>query len=448
MAEANSKHILIKDGEQLTRILNKTEECLDKNQSKIESLEARISKLDENSAVAVELRSELESVKSALEKNSCDISQMQERVKEQHDNLPRGDRVYRGITDHVETNADREAKREVANIVMDSILLSRHSKPRFSSYRNQTEFGGSPAGEEGGLLVPEIYLPRIYRIFEAYGVARQLFNVMDMASTKVNIPTNGDLPTVYWDSQLSGARELVAPTASNPVTFERPALEARKLIGIDTLSIEVLEDSIPFIQDFVVDMFSLAMAKEEDRTAFMSDGTGTEPFSDGGLMYLSGIGEVTSEQTTYAEALADDNANSGAYFKLLSTLDKGDESVGDFGTWVFSNSILNGIRLVRDTTGQPLTTSMMAAGPQTLFGRPYKTSRVFPKMTDSGSQNDKPFILIGDFRYAFMGQRRGIQIDTSSHAAFKEYGVVVRVAERIAFKTILKAPFARLLTHA
>lgn len=428
--------------EQLHKLIEATEKVLDVNNGIKASLETRIASVDG------EIRSELSTLKASIEKSSSDVADMNTRLHQLDKELGKGDKVYRSIVDAGSNDVTREARLEVANIVADGIRGARKLPPKYSSYsRQQTEYDQtSTTGDEGGLLVPEQYVPTIVRIQEKYGIARQLFKVMKMNSNKMRIPTNTTLPTVTWDTQLA-ERELTSPSQSG-VLFGRPELEAHKLIAIDTMSIEVLDDAIPFIQDFVIDMFALAMAKEEDQTAFMAVGSDSgEPFSDGGIMNLSGVTNVVGSANTFAGCLKDTAAEDGGYTKLLETMDAADESTSDTGIWVVSNSIMNNIRNVRDTTGQPLWAQMAGGPPNTLFGRPVVRSRVFPKVSDA-SQAEKPFILFGDFSTAIMGDRQQMRIDVSEHAAFKEYGMVLRIAERVAFKVLLKAPFAKLNTSA
>lgn len=440
---ANEKNIIIKDGEQLHRIMDKVEKVIDQNERNMTSLDEKIE------AATGETRASLETLKASVEKNQSDVNDMKERLVELDKVLPRGDKVYTSIVQGLSPEAETEARREFANLVCDSVLVARRSRPKFSSYsRIQTEYGelNNAGNTEGGYLVNEQYLPSILRVIENYGVVRRLFKRIPMTSNKVRIPTNAAPPTVYWDTSMS-ERELVGPTPSG-VTFARPEMEAHKLIAIDTMSIEVLEDSIPMIQDFVVDMFMLAMAKEEDRTGLVAPAaTAGEPFQDGGILKNASVAAVTGSAQTYLASLQDDNSTSGGYAKLLALMDAADESTAETGTFVFSNSILNAIRQVKDTTGVPLWGQMVGAAPNTIFGRPFVRSRVMPKQSD-GSQNGKAFMIYGDFNYAFMGDRRQISIDVSEHAAFKEFGMVLRVAERIAFKTPLTTPFAVLKAAA
>ena len=435
--------------EQLHQLKDKVEELIDVSRAKLEQADERLVALEGATGDTKTAIEELAQVKGAHTTLTENLLTMNERLDELDKQLPKGEKIYRSIgTEEEKAERNAAARKEFASLILDGALIARHQKPRFSeSIRSQTEFEGS--GDEGGLLVPEEQLAEIVRIVESYGVARKLFRKVPMARNEMRIPTNSNLPATTWDTELTSTRELVAPSESQ-VNVARPALVAHKLIAIDTMSIEVIEDSIPLISDFVADLFAIAIAKEEDDTMFNSPGTGNEPWTDGGLLIDTAITQDIDAETgddTYKKVLERTDAN-GGYAKLLTTMDTAEESTANTGFWVFSNSVLNGIRLVKDTTGVPLWGQMVAGPPGTIFGRPYVTSRVFPKMTDAGSQASKAFILYGDFRFVAFGDRQELRLDVSEHAAFKEYGMVMRVAERVAFKLLLATQFSRLVTAA
>lgn len=259
-------------------------------------------------------------------------------------------------------------------------------------------------------------------------------------------PTNSDLPEVWWDTELDNGPELSSLSGGSgidaKVTFAKPQMTAHKLISLDTLSIELEQDSLPDVRSFVVDQFATAFAKEEDYQFLTSPGTGNEPFT--GLTKLAGIAEVTSAEVTYEAALKAIGADSG-YNLIVETMDNAEEITAQTGIWVFSNSILNGLRYVKDAEQQPLFGMFTGGPPGTMLGRPYVLSRVMPKMTDSaGGQSGTAFILFGDYRYHVMGDRMQMSVDVSEHAAFKEAGIVLRFMERIGFVNQLTAPFSRL----
>jgi HK97 family phage major capsid protein len=432
--------IQVKNQEQLTKLLDLVEKNLDENRQTKEKIEARIAAIEgKPTGISVE---QYTNVKDAVEKHGETLSQINDRLRMLDDALPVGDKIYRPI---INDPASRiaQVRDQIARTVLDIACVSRNQNPRFHSemFKAEKRAQVEEANADGGFLMPIEYRAEIVRIIETYGLARRLARVVPMAHKEWEMPTNSDLPAVYWDTEL-GALELTAPSESK-VTFAKPKLTAHKLIAIDTLSLELVEDAIPSITNFVLDVFAIAISKEEDFQMLFSPGTGAEPFT--GLFLLSGITDVTGAANTYAGCLQA-TGPTGGYNKLIDTMDAADESTADTGVWIFSNSVLNGIRQVKDLNEQPMYGQMAIGAPNTLFGRPYYRSRLAPKTKDGGSQASKAFVLFGDTKYHLMGDRMQLTIDTSRDAAFKEYGMVVRFVERIAFANLLKPPFARLIT--
>jgi HK97 family phage major capsid protein len=259
----------------------------------------------------------------------------------------------------------------------------------------------------------------------------------------MTMPTNATLPDVYWDTQLS-TLELAAPSAESLVPVDQQTMVAHKLTAIDTLSIELTQDAVVNVANFVSDMFGIATAQAEDIQAFTSTGTNAGPFV--GLLKNGSIASVTaaSTATSFEKALL--TVDSG-YDLLVKLLDSVDESVMDSpnSAILLSNSILNVLRRVKNSQNDPLFGTMASDVPQRIFGVPYVRTRVFPKNSD-GTQNNIAFMLYGDFNYYLMGDRMQMAIDVSEHAAFSKGGIMLRLMERVSFKLLFNTIMGRLKT--
>lgn len=439
--------IIVKENAPLHQLIEKVEKHLDLNETTRVATEAKIAELAGKVDPAV---GELTTLRDSLGTQRDALNEMKGRLDAMDKALPRGEKVYAVGKD--DKQADAEAREQFARTIMDAALMSKGRHPRFNSFlsRDQTITdvpGNSSADIDtyGGVLVPVEQTFAVYRIAEQYGTARQLLKRVPMRSKTQTLPTNSVLPTVYWDTEIPTANqdlELAAPTASQ-VTFGKKTLTAHKLIAIDTLSIELVEDSVPNVAAFIGDLFGIAIAKEEDYMAFNTQGLSNKPFT--GLLQTGSVGNVNAAagSDTYEKALLTDDG----YANLISMLDAVDENVQDRGKWLMSNSIVNTCRKVRDGQNRPLFGEMMSANPQTLFGYPYVRSAVMPKVSGA-AQASKPFIIFGDFSNFLMGDRQQLAIDVSPHAAFKEAGLVMRVMERVAFTVVFPSAFATLTTAA
>lgn len=423
--------------------MEKLHEGIERLEAAADAVTASLERLEKTEATANSADAGVTEVKATLEATKASLKEHEDRLRALDAALPKGEKVYKALVPSDGTQRTQEVRQELCKYILDIASFQRDGRARFNCdtwQRQQTE--GTTT--EGGFLVPEEQLAEVVRVVQNVGLARRLLRVIKMNKREMRIPTNSAGPNVYWQSA-----ELVAPSQSG-VTFARPALVTRRLIAWDLFSLEVEEDAVPDIMDFVIDLFAEAVAKEEDRQAFVSDGTGSEPFT--GLLYVASIAEVTGEtgDNSYDEVLTD----ATAYNKLIDVLNAADENVQRNGVWVMSQSVANLVRKVKDNEGRPLWLEMVGnagsmpnANPGTIFGRPYFTSFALPKVSDV-AQDDKPFILYGDMKYHAMGDRREMTVDTSTHAAFKEAGVILRVTERVAFTNLLTGPFARLRTAA
>lgn len=410
----------------------------------LDTVKGSLERLDGIEAKAEKATTDNTEVRATLVETATQLKEVRERLDRMDELLPKGGKIYQPLV-AVNSEHDQEVRTELGKFVYDVLYTKAGRKAPFNCdtwQRQQTE---GTLGE-GGYLVVEEQLNSVVRIIQNVGLARRLLRVIPMNKQKMRIPTNSAGPNVFWQGS-----ELAVVSQSG-VTFARPELATRRLIAWDLFSMEVEDDASPDIMNFVIDIFAEAVAKEEDRQAFVSDGTGGEPFT--GLLYVSSIAEVTGEtgDDTYTEVLED----ATAYDKILDTMNAADENLQLNGSWVMSRSVANLFRKVKDGEQRPLWTEMVAGNtngsmangnPGTIFGRPYYTSFALPKTSDV-SQAAKPFVLFGDYRYHAMGDRKQLAVDTSTHAAFKEAGVILRVTERVAFTNLLTGPFARLKTAA
>lgn len=409
----------------------------------------------------------------ACEDTASAVTDIRQRLDNLDKELPRGEKVYHSVGS--QDSKSVEARDGFARLLMDCALMRKHGRPQYGSiFQARDEFaapamdpaqrtqvidtgGGTPLAD-GGYLVPDYQRNEIVRLIQEFGLARQVCRVIPMPGKTLRIPTNADLPDVYWDTQANswvgggGAGPELGTFTEGKQTFQRPELVAHTLVGFDTISMELDQDSIPGIREFVADSFAMSIAKAEDYQCFMSPGTGTNPFT--GIFVDSNVLTVAPADgnglDTYDEVLRNTNdytAGDSGYNLLLRLMDRVDESVFDTAQWYMSNSIVTMLRAMRDQEGRPLWTQMSDPAGTQLFGRPLRRGRVLPKRTDA-SQASKPFIMYGDMRYHAMGDRMQLSLDVSEHAAFKNLGLVVRVAERVCFKNILSTPMATLVTAA
>lgn len=295
----------------------------------------------------------------------------------------------------------------------------------------------SDSDADGGYLVPEEFRPRLLRIINQYGLARQLATIIPLTRDKVVFPTLTGGVTIYWGSGMGGQEWTGTGSSGIPEStpqFGEVTLSIDDMYCLVPIANQLLEDSTIDIANLVITLMAEAVAEEEDRIAFLGDVTGaSDPFD--GIAH-SGISMITTAGSDYTAVTADN---------LLDLTDAIDGS-DDNAAYVMHRSILSVIRKLKDNTGNYLIQPQITPGePPTIWGYPYHTSKVMPKVADSA--HDKPYVLFGNMKQLYIGDRKKMAVASSPHRQFEKNRTLIRMVERIAFDVPIPAAFAGIQTY-
>jgi len=293
---------------------------------------------------------------------------------------------------------------------------------------NQTE----TTTTTGGFLVPEEIYPEVLAMIGQMGIARKLLRVYPMHRKDMKLPVRNTGPLVYWPGEGN------KPTTST-VTLLRPELNAKTMMALDELSVEVDMDSIVPLVPLLTDLFAEAVALEEDKQAFNS---ATSPFI--GALQAAGVTDVTMAATKTA-------FTDVSYDNVVNLKHGADPKVVQQGAYVFHMDVVGILQKIKDSTGQPIWREALGGAlvdgpPGTILGRPYYTTNAMPGVASTAVST--PFMLYGDWKKWALGDRMGMQVDISSEAGFTEFTKWMRVVERVAFVGAIPGAFARLKTAA
>lgn len=422
--KANAGHVKVQRGnmpggqEPLHYITEKLEQFIEENESNREEL------LRSTTEVTAEVKQLSESLAHQAEellrlKNWCDE---QDRVK------PVGHKLYTPMDGAKPLKDPR--RHDFAMFCLDGITFRLSGEAKFQSEawkRAQT----INTVAEGGYLVHPEQQEMITQLVERYGAARRLLRIIPMNKNEMRVPTLVGRPQVYWPD------EGQAPGSESAVTFGRPAITAKRMMAVDTLSIEVEQDSAPMLSDFIPDVFAVAVSKEEDKQAFTADAP-ADPFD--GLLNIAGVQELTlgSGQTTYASITYDD---------IIDVINKVSAHALGNCSFLMSTSLVLALRKLKDSENRPLWTEMVQGDPNRIFGFPLVRSEVMPT-TSVVSQAGTPFMLFGDFTFHAMGTRMDLTVDFSREADFKKGNIVMRLMQRVGYQLLLGEAIARVKTAA
>lgn len=279
---------------------------------------------------------------------------------------------------------------------------------------------------DGGYLVPTEFLPTLIRIIENYGVARRSCTVIPMSRMEMEIPALSAGVTVYWVGENNPI------TASQP-TFGQVVLTAKKLAALVPSSNELLEDSSIAIANLLVQLIGEAMAEEEDRVCFAGDTGSADPFD--GVLVDANTTSIVMAGSAFTDMDGDDLAD------MIAALTAGQIRGAQF---YMHRTIFNIVRKLKSTDGHYIYSPPNGQDPATIWGFPYELIEVMPAVT--ASAGDTPFVIFGNLRHYYLGDRRRATLATSQHVGFANDQMYFRVITRLAFAMAVGPAFAVLRT--
>jgi len=281
---------------------------------------------------------------------------------------------------------------------------------------------------QGGVLVPEIFIPELLRVIEASAVMRGLVRVIPMTTDTSNLPSLVSNMTVYWPDEL----QII--TQSDPV-FGKVTLSVKTMAALTSASIQVAEDAALPLADLLVTLFGEALATEEDKQLLSASAA---PFS--GVLFASNVNVVTmaSGKTTFSSMDFND---------LLDVVDTLTTAASAGARFFAHRNIITNIRKIRDLNHQYIWNPSTVNGePATIYGYPYSASDVMP--ANAATNVSKAFLAFGNPKYMFLGDRRDFRVEVSDHVGFKNNERFWKVTNRIAVAMGVPSALVRIRTAA
>ena len=236
---------------------------------------------------------------------------------------------------------------------------------------------------EGGYLVPDEYERTLVEALEEENVFRQMAKVIQTSSGDRKIPVVASKGTASWIDE-----EGAFPESDD--AFGQVSIGAYKLGTMIKVSEELLNDSVFDLQSYISREFARRIGAKEEEAFFTGDGKG-KPL---GVLAAAGGAETGVTAASSTAVTADELMD--LYYSLKSPYRK--KSV-----WVLNDSTIKAIRKLKDNNGQYLWQPSLVAGtPDTILGRPVKTSAYMPTIAAGA----KP-IAFGDFSYYWIADRQG-----------------------------------------
>lgn len=254
------------------------------------------------------------------------------------------------------------------------------SKVPMPSLVNALEEG---TDSEGGYLVPDEYERTLVEALEEENIFRQLAKVIQTSSGDRKIPVVATKGTASWIDEEGAYTE-------SDDSFGQVSIGAYKLGTMIKVSEELLNDSVFDLESYISREFARRIGAKEEEAFFTGDGSG-KPL---GILAATGGAETGVTAASSTAVTADELMD--LFYSLKSPYRRN-------AVWVLNDSTIKAIRKLKDNNGQYLWQPSLVAGtPDTILGRPVKTSAYMPVIA-AGAKT----VAFGDFSYYWIADRQG-----------------------------------------
>jgi len=274
----------------------------------------------------------------------------------------------------------------------------------------------------GGYLCPEEFERQIITGLDEFNVMRKLCKVITTENER-------KIPVAATHSVANWTAENGAYTESDP-TFNQKTIDAYKLTDLVKVSIELLDDSMFDLEDYIAKEFARAFGIAEETAFCVGDGSG-EPT---GLFTANGadVG-VTAAGAT---AITADELISLVY-ALKSPYRKN-------AKFLMNDATVAAIRKLKDGNGNYLWQPALTAGqPDKLMGYELYTSPYVPTLA-AGAYT----VAFGDFNSYWIADRKGRTVQRLNELYSTNGQVGFVATERVDGKIILPEGIKLIKQHA
>ena len=236
---------------------------------------------------------------------------------------------------------------------------------------------------EGGYLVPDEFERTLVEALEEENVFRTLAHVIRTSSGDRKIPVVASKGSASWVDEEGAYQE-------SDDAFSQVSIGAYKLGTMIKVSEELLADSVFDLEAYISKEFARRIGAREEDSFFNGDGKG-KPL---GILAAAGGAEVGVTAASATAITADEVID--LFYSLKAPYRKN-------AVWLLNDATVKQIRKLKDSTGQYLWQPSLVAGtPDTILGRPVKTSAFMPTAA-AGAKT----IAFGDFKYYWIADRQG-----------------------------------------
>jgi len=276
-------------------------------------------------------------------------------------------------------------------------------------------------------------VPQIIELVFAYGQARQWATVFPLGAGTVKLPRlkAGEDDFAFLGVGTAGMSQSVP---EKKVTAELVTFTANKFGGVIRIPYELEEDTFVPIGQFLARYIARQLAKGEDKTLFLGDGTatyanctGVGPYcASGGGTYLQ---QLAAGKTKPTDATINDfRAMRGLVNPaVLANMAANGQTAAAY----YLNPTMEALLVTFNTIGSPLIYRPQQGNqPATLDGFPIRWIGVSQAYSTKAAASAY-LAFFGDLSYWYLGERGAVRVEVSKEVWFATDEIAMRALERI-----------------
>ena len=271
--------------------------------------------------------------------------------------------------------------------------------------------------------LPTVYVPQVIELVWKYGQARQFATVYPLGAGTVKLPrlAAGEDDFGYLGVGTAGMSQSVS---ERKVIAELITFTANKAGGLIRIPTEIEEDTFIPLGQFLARYIARQLAKLEDKTMFLGDGTAS-------YANQTGVGPYCAANTEYLVQLAagktkpsDSTLND---FRAMRALVNSAVLVDDPAYYM--NPTMDALLVTFNTLNQPLIYRRDSNG-ASLDGFPIRWTGVMQPFGTKAAAS-KYLTVFGSLPYWYLGERGAPRIEVSREVFFATDEIAMRALERI-----------------
>jgi len=233
---------------------------------------------------------------------------------------------------------------------------------------------------EGGYLVPDEFERTLVAALQDENIFRSLAHIITSSSGDKKIPVVASNGAASWVDEGAAIPE-------SDDTFAQVNLSAHKLATLLKISEELLNDSAFNMEQYIAKEFARRIGRAEEEAFIKGNGTGRPT----GFLNSAPVGVTTASSTAITlDEMIDLNHSLREPYRRSAV-------------FLMNDMTIKAIRKLKDNTGVYLwQPSVVAGSPDTILGRPIRTSGFMPLLESANKS-----IAFGDFSYYWIADRQG-----------------------------------------